>query len=186
MTNQANEGLLSPFLRRQRIGIVKNFLKGKVLDIGAGGGYLAQYVAPNLYVGIEPDDVAIDEAKNSFTSHNFYTQLNNELEKFDTVVALAVIEHVPSPADFLKELKCYLSTNPHSKIVITTPHPAVDWVHYCGAQIGLFSRHANEEHNDLLNKKKLFDIGTSCGLTLIHYKRFLFGANQLAIYKATV
>jgi hypothetical protein len=38
-----------------------------------------------------------------------------------------------------------------------------------GASIGLFSRRASDEHEELLDKTKLYDIGQKAGLQLITY-----------------
>jgi hypothetical protein len=67
--------------------------------------------------------------------------------------------------------------------VCTTPHPKIDWIHDFGASTGFFSKHANEEHEELLDSDRLLDVGHAAGLSLRLYKRFLFGANQLAIYQ---
>ena len=58
----------------------------------------------------------------------------------------------------------------------------MDKIHYLGSRIGLFSRHANEEHEELLNYERLHLAGTRAGLDLVFYKRFLLGGNQLAVF----
>src|SRR3546814_10302750 len=87
------------------------------------------------------------------------------------------------PSVFLATLRKYLSGAPSARIIITTPHPSVDWVHHLGAKFGLFSQHADEEHEELLDEQKLRQAGDTAALELISYKRFLWGANQLAIYR---
>ncbi len=59
----------------------------------------------------------------------------------------------------------------------------MDWVHDIGAKLGLFSSHANEEHQDLLNRKRLVQVGLEAGLALTVYVPFLLGGNQLAVYR---
>jgi len=66
---------------------------------------------------------------------------------------------------------------------VTTPHPSVDWAHVLGAAVELFSKHANEEHEDLLNRAKLEMAGTQAGLELVSYQCFLFGTNQIAVFE---
>jgi len=66
-----------------------------------------------------------------------------------------------------------------ARIVCTTPHPAMDWVHWTGSRIGLFSRSANEEHEDLFNRERLVETGRLAGLRETSYRRFLAGANQV-------
>jgi SAM-dependent methyltransferase len=184
MADQGAEGLLSPFLRRQRFKSASPFLRGRILDVGCGSGGLAELVDPASYVGVEVDEISLNSAKHNYPNHSFRSDLPSVDEKFDTVVSLAVIEHVPEPAIFLNSLSQYLKDDEFARIIITTPHPAVDWIHDIGARIGLFSKHANEEHEELLDKEKIYEIGKESGLTLVNYHRFLFGGNQLAVFQA--
>jgi len=182
MADQGAEGLLSPYLREKRIRAVTPWLKGRILDFGCGVGVLAALVDAEKYLGVERDVFALQQARKQFSKHRFVTDLTEVSEKFDTVVALAVIEHLSEPAPFLFSLAEFLEDSRPSNIVLTTPHPSVDWIHGLGAKIGIFSKHANEEHGDLLNRSHLEKIGQQANLTLYSYSRFLFGANQIAVY----
>lgn len=181
MADQANEGLLSPFLRRKRFAAAKPYLHDRVLDYGCGSGGLANFTDSASYCGVEIDNESLKIARECYPKHRFLSSLPDGCEKFDTVVSLAVIEHVKDPVEFLKSLAIHLNDR-NSKLLVTTPHPAFDWLHDLGAKFGFFSRHANEEHEELLNKTKLELVGKSAGLKLIQYKRFLFGTNQIAIF----
>lgn len=183
MSNQANEGLFSPYLCRQRIKAARPFLQGKILDFGCGAGALAGYVPNDRYCGIDRDHLSIEAARSAYPKHQFNTALSSKEAEFNTIVSLAVIEHVPCPTDFLMMLKSYLAPNENARIVCTTPHPSVEWVHTVGAKIGLFSSAAHEEHETLLNQKVLKTAGEQAGLEMVRYRRFLFGANQIALYK---
>lgn len=182
MADQGAEGLLSPYLRRKRFAAARPFLRGRVLDVGCGTGGLAAFVEPDAYLGVEVDAFSLGRAQAAHPRHRFVSGLSEVDGVFDTVLALAVIEHVPDPAGFLTTLAAHLQRSPHARLVLTTPHPSVDWVHDIGAAVGLFSRHANEEHEELLDKRKLRDVGLAAGLTMKSYRRFLFGANQVASF----
>ena len=182
MADQGSEGILSPFLRRQRFGAVRQYLHGSILDVGCGTGTLAKEVSSDHYLGVEIDSLSLESAIQKFTKHRFQEVLP-DVEKFNTVVSLAVIEHVENPEQFLSELSKRLKSEESARVVITTPHPSMDWVHDFGSAIGLFSQHANEEHEELLDKEKLESAGRHAGLQLVLYKRFLFGANQLAVFE---
>ncbi|HCE91164.1 MAG: hypothetical protein A2Z90_18240 [Burkholderiales bacterium GWA2_64_37] len=182
MADQGSEGLLSPFLRRTRFRAAKKYLKGAVLDVGCGTAGLSRYVEPGKYYGVEVDKTSLEIAKNLHPESKFSSVLEEVVEKFDTVVSLAVIEHVAAPSDFLFQLSTMLKDE-DGLIVITTPHPSVDWVHTLGASIGIFSKHASEEHEDLLDKRALQIAGDKVGLHMIIYERFLMNANQIAVYK---
>lgn len=184
MADQGTEGLLSPFLRQQRLKIATPYLKGRVLDVGCGSGVLAGLVDTKSYLGVEVNEISLNRAKAHFPAHSFQNSLPSIEEKFDTVISLAVIEHVADPLAFLESLVRNLKHDSAARIVITTPHPTAGWVHDMGALIGLFSKHANEEHEELLDQNKLFDLGQRAGLVLFNYQRFLFGVNQLAVFHA--
>lgn len=72
--------------------------------------------------------------------------------------------------------------NENSWIVVTTPRPSVDWVRYAGVAVGLFSKHANEDHEDLLNEASSRKSRQGAGLKLQVYERLFFRANQLAVF----
>lgn len=181
MADQGNEGIFSPFLRDQRIKAVSHLLIGKVLDVGCGTGALADIIPATLYCGVDIDELSLQLAKKLHLNHNFQFVLPPIEEKFNTIVASAVIEHVPNPVSFLYELAQRLGDSTNDSIILTTPHPSMDWIHTLGSRIGFFSRHANEEHNELLNNSRLAEIATKCNLKIKKYKRFLLGANQLVV-----
>ena len=182
MADQGTEGLLSPWLRRKRIAAALPHLRGNVLDVGCGSGALAEHVPANSYTGVDIDRDSLAIANAVYPDHEFRDTLPGADAGFDTIVSLAVIEHVPDPAGFLASLAKRLRSGPDSRIVITTPRPSVDWIHTLGSAIGLFSGHANEEHEELLDQPELERVAKDSGLELALYERFLFNANQLAIF----
>lgn len=182
MANQVN-GLLSPFLRKKRIDAVKIHINGMVLDYGCGVGKLSELIAEKNYIGIDIDLESLNIAKENYVGYKFFN--NNEFDsikknlKFNTIVSMAVIEHVKDPVCFLNNLK--ESLDKEGKIVLTTPHPKADWIHDIGSKIGLFSSHANEEHEELIDKSKMTEIANNAGMKMIVYEKFLFGVNQLIV-----
>ncbi len=175
-------GLLSKFLRKRRISAAHPFLHSPILDIGCGTGHLANFFLADQYVGIDIDQESLAKARELHSSHTFHSTmeaLGNR--KFKCIVALAVIEHVPEPEKFLTGLDQYLL--PEGTFVLTTPHPAYEHLYHWGSQIGLFSRHAEEEHQDEYDLAALRRITRNAQLKIFHYQKFLLGANQLVILK---
>ncbi len=183
MADQGNEGMLSPFLRERRVREAKAHIRGNVLDVGCGSGRLADCVDSGHYLGVEPDGESLDAARLRHPGHLFQRDLPPRSRKFDSIVALAVIEHAPDPLEFLEELSARLDPDPESRIICTTPYPSFDRVHRAGAALGLFSRHAGEEHQQLLGPGELKSLAGKCGLSIALYRRFLLGANQLLVLK---
>lgn len=183
MVDQGSEGLLSPFLRKRRINAARPHLVGNVLDVGCGTGHLADFVRVEFYVGVEVDEESLQTAGLRHPQHNFLPGLPPPGTTFNTVVALAVIEHAPDPLGFLKDLSDRLCPGPESRIVCTTPHPSAGLIHRAGASAGLFSRHASEEHEKLLDRSDFEVMAAQCGLGITRYRRFLLGLNQLCIMR---
>lgn len=174
MADQGAEGLLSPWLRTQRIKAVLPYLQGNVLDFGCGSGALAGHIPYSFYLGVDIDEFSLQKAQLQFPRHRFVSDLQSIDEKFDSVVSLAVIEHVNDPSDFLRRLARCLNKSTQSKLILTTPHPSAEWIHNFGAKFGIFSKHANEEHEDLLDREKLYQAGKKADLNLVFYRRFCF------------
>ena len=177
MPDQVN-GLFSGWLRKRRMNIILPFLKGNILDFGCGTGELAKYVSPDSYFGVDKDTYSIKVAKQAFPSHNFDTQIPED-ELFDTIVLLAVIEHIEDPAGLLEMLTSKLKNN--GKIVLTSPNPSFEFVHSIGSKIGLFSKLAAKEHQQLFDLKAMELTADKSSLYVKSCRRFIFGANQMFI-----
>lgn len=174
-------GVLSGMLRKRRFSIAGPYIRGRVLDFGSHHGPLTALCRPGAYLGVEHDAEFIATARALHPDFSFVTELPREVE-FDTVVALAVIEHVPDPGGILKQLAAVLA--PEGRVVLTTPHPHFEWIHTAGARVGLFSQHAHDDHEDLIDRAAMAGFAASAGLTIETYRRFLFGANQLFVLRA--
>ena len=183
MPDQIN-GKLSPLLRNHRFRAAKPFLAtGRILDIGCGIGLLTSDISADRYLGVDLDRGSVEEARQLHPTYRFLTldefATHDPAEQFDTIIGLAVIEHVPDPKAWLAEMKRRLA--PGGRMVLTTPHPNLEWAHTVGARLGLFSRAASEEHNVLINRKLMARLAADTGLRIQQFKRFLYGANQLFI-----
>ena len=173
-------GLLSPFLRGRRLSAARPFLRGRVLDFGCGVGILGNYVLSTDYVGVDLDRESVEIAARNHAGHRFMLESELDIsEQFDTIVSLAVIEHIADPVALLRRFKRLL--NPGGHIVLTTPNPMLDAVHGLGARIGLFSKEGHQEHVSLLNRASIGALASAVDLELSLYRRFLLGANQLVV-----
>lgn len=57
-------------------------------------------------------------------------------------------------------------------------------MHTAGAKVGVFSHHAHEGHEDLIDRATMEHMLVGTNLRLTTYRRFLFGANQLFVITA--
>lgn len=178
MSNQSSEGILSPFLQNLRIREVKKHLAGQILDIGCGNGALAHFCEPKNYLGFDICAEVIGIAKETHPSYKFTTKFPMG-KRFNTIVLLAVIEHINKPFFFLNTIGNLLENN--GKIIITTPHPGFGCIHTLGSKIQIFSSEANEEHQELINLEKMAVFIENSNLRIVKYHRFMLFANQLFI-----
>lgn len=180
MVLQANEGLLSNFLKKRRFSVAIKYCKEFTLDYGCGDGSFSNYFLVQNYNGYDSDFESLEFAKQSYPKYTFIEKIDLN-KKYDTIVLLAVIEHLNNPVEFLKEISNSLLQNKNSRIVLTTPNKYFDSIHHIGARLGLFSTHAAEEHNIMFNKRDLFDLARKTNLKVVTFKRFLFFVNQLIV-----
>ena len=178
MSDQAKQGLLSPYLQRARIKAALPHISGDVLDIGCGNGALATFVPPERYCGYDRAADTVAAAAQRCPRHAF-SDTPPQRATFDTVVALAVIEHMKDPAAALREWAHYLRDGGH--VVITTPHKSFRLAHEAGSVLGVFSRDAAEEHETMFDRGTLMRLATDVGLKFCVYRRFLLGGNQLCV-----
>ena len=178
MADQAR-GILSPFIRKRRIGAALPHLGGRVLDYGCGTGSLADYFPPDRYFGTDRDEESLITARLHHPGYGFYLPPDIGLleMKFDSIAVLAVLEHVPDRVKFLRMLGGFLAES--GKIVLTTPHPLSGGVHSAGSRLGLFSREAFEEHGSLVDGGEMALLASAAGMVITHSRRFLIGMNQL-------
>src|SRR6266545_6442700 len=124
--NDVRGGVLSPWLQRKRLRMGPAYLRGRVLDYGCGDGQLATVCGPKAYLGVDINLRALDQARAAHPGFRFATSVSGQ-ERFGTVAAFAFIEHVADPGAWLARFASLLE--PDGRIVLTTPHPSMEWAH---------------------------------------------------------
>jgi len=181
--------LLTLYLEKRRNAIAKSYIKGDVLDIGCGSAFVARFLKKEQkYVGIELNTRRVNQLKDRYPECEFYdrdlekTRLNLGKRKFDTILMIAVIEHLVDPKNIILECKKYLKKN--GKLIITTPTSfGNNIVHKLGAKMGLFSRETVNDHKLIYDFESLKQMLASLGLRIVEYRKFEFCCNQLFIIK---
>lgn len=159
----------------------------RVLDLGCGLTDLPSRLSS--YVGCDrsPEILLVQRAR--FPSAVFFEWDFAESDApvglaaqgpFDVVLLLAVLEHVEKPHRLVARAVSLLG--PGGRLVVTTPHPLGRLPLETGAALGLLSPHARDEHETLLGRAALEEAGRSAGVSLVLYRRFLLGLNQLAVF----
>lgn len=98
----------------------------KILEVGAGLGYLTYAIAKEGYdiKGLDISSDAVEKARNQFGDYficeDVFKYGNERPSFFDLVILTEVIEHVPNPINFCKGLSKLLT--PGGKLIISTPN----------------------------------------------------------------
>lgn len=154
---------MEAFLQKKRFKKVLPYLKGNVLDFGGNEGELKKYV------------------QSDYTLVN-YDHSPMENKSFDTIVALAVIEHIPVNEVYRIFKKFKLNKN--GVLFLTTPTPMSKPVLEFLAFLRILDKQNIEEHKHYWNRKEIDVLARSSGFRIKTYKKFQLGFNQYAILES--
>jgi 2-polyprenyl-3-methyl-5-hydroxy-6-metoxy-1,4-benzoquinol methylase len=177
--------ILAPFLQRQRYQAVKPYLIGDILDLGCGYGHLLDLLRPDQgYAGVDADLDVIARTQERHPSRTFYRcDLDHETlsldQTFDTVVMLAILEHLANPENLIEALGRHLK--PGGRAVLTTPTPLGNRIHHFGSHLGLFYIEAAMDHKTIFDRRILKNLLETHGFHVSVYRTFLLGGNQLCV-----
>jgi len=181
-------GLLTRRVQRARLAAALPHVPpgARLLDLGCGLTDLpARFPS---YAGCDRNPVVLDEMRRRYPGVPFAAWDVDAADPpaevlagapYDAVLMLAILEHLPSPARALARIAPLLA--PGGRVLATTPHPLGRLPLEAGARLGLLSRHADEEHETLLDRAALERAAEAAGLAVAAYSRFLAGLNQLAV-----
>lgn len=183
------------FLRHKRSLEVSKLSFGTVLDVGCGPADIIHYFPEKnnvKYVGIDINKQQISNLNKQYPSLDFFwvdvdTQ-NLPLPvltlSFDTVLLIAVIEHLKYPEILLEQLSKIVNCN--GKLIITTATPTGEHVHNILALFGLTSLEAIQEHKTSAHAsystQQLSMLVTPFGFKLEGKYKFEFGLNQVIVF----
>jgi len=173
---------ISLMLSRIRLKKAISFVKpGRVLDAGCGLGMLADLLPDGcIYVGTDMSPEAVRALQDR--GHRAYECDLQHLflpeEPFDSIVSLAVIEHLPEPGEFLT--RCHRMLNDDGVLVLTTPTPMGDRVHHLLQVLGIMGS-VDEFHVSTMSPANLRAVIEDAGYSVTHSRRFQLGMNQIAV-----
>jgi SAM-dependent methyltransferase len=119
--NPIHQRLLKPYT------IIKNQIKGNVLELGCGEGRGIEQVLPvvDSYLGLDKIDEVIQKLKLKYPGAEFKKAVFPpvsfiEQDRFDYIFSFQVIEHIRNDRLFLEEI--YRMLRPGGVAIITTPN----------------------------------------------------------------
>ena len=181
--------LLTPRLQAARYGRIQPHIKGRVLDLGCHRALIYEQHGADLdaYCGVDYDEAIIAENRERFPEVRFEVRHldDDDLdlgETFDTVLMVALIEHLFNQKHVLTQVKEALA--PGGTVVITSPTPiGNDVVHATGSRLGLFAKDATDDHVIVFNRRRLAILADEVGLRLAEHEYFQLRCNQLALLR---
>lgn len=191
MESQIKDGLLSGYLRRQRLQRAAEYVKGpSILDIGCDRGYMIPYLPDSIaYHGVDANPQMLDDARQRYPQHSFQQLMLDAdsvrqlpARQFDSIILVAVVEHLGDPIEVLRRLAEKL--NPAGRIIITSPHRRSHHLLVAMARLGL-ARNDKHEHEHYIDHAEILKLVAQSALTVRISKRFQFGLNQLWVLEKT-
>lgn len=157
-----------------------------VLDVGCADGALFRIGGARIAsgLGIDIRDSESWDGDGQERRVGAFPDVLRRDERFDAVVMLAVVEHVPE-----EELPLWAAAvpeilRPSGRLVITTPSPLVDHILHIGIRLRLIDGIEAHEHHgfDPREVPRIFSVP---GLRLDRQRRFELGLNHLFVFSAT-
>lgn len=182
---------LRKYVGTRRHNAAKDYLEGDILDLGCGGDILLQFINDeSRYVGVDIQDTLLETLKKTHPWCKFYCinlcergKLRDTIQsKFDTITALAVIEHLEDPSVMLAQ--CHDLLKVGGKLVITCPTPRGEKFLQLANTITGMSKESTRPHLHVYSKHELIDLLKAAELIPVVYRKFFFGLNQLIVGSA--
>lgn len=172
------------FMNRRKLRLIASYVplrKARVLDFGCGTGDFAGFLAkarPGWSVaGIEPGESAAQQARERHglaVSESFGAL--PATERFSLVTAWHALEHVPDPAETLREMNLRLVH--HGKLVIALPnYTSYDAEFYGSSWAGLDT----PRHLFHYSPKGIAKLAASCGFRLEEKQGMPFDAFYVSL-----
>lgn len=162
-----------PYIRKNSI----------VADLGCGynGNFLTQ-IAPLIKLGVGYD---VSVAKRNLPKNIVLkkSDLNKIIGKkrnyYDSITALAVLEHVGNPEKFIKNTVLMLKKG--GKLIITTPHRHLKPILELFSVFGIISKNEIEDHKTYFTNNTLRKLLKSQGMKIVRLETFELSFNIFAV-----
>ena len=170
------------FIRRTRVKRVLSLYDAAnvtLVDVGCGRQANVGWVFKKKvkkYIGVDRDIPSLRIDNIHLIKSTAEDMLNHIEEKSaDLIIALAVIEHVKNPREFVQICKKILKEG--GQILITTPAPYADPILKLISKFGIINGDEIAEHNIYFTPQSLSELLESEGFKVLSAKKFLFGLN---------
>lgn len=184
-------GPLDRFMRYIRIqAALPHIIKkspSSLLDVGCGRQAFLGWKLKNVlqsYVGIDSSIVEGEVHNLQFIQRDIFSgmkDLKNRNFVFDSVCALAFIEHIDHPQEFLRN--CWRLLKENGEIILTTPSPKAKPLLNFLSAMKFINKKEIKDHKHYYTPQELYTLLLNSGFRECSSKRFFFRLNTLVIAK---
>jgi SAM-dependent methyltransferase len=171
--------------QRWRIEKARRYVSpgSRVLDVGCADGALFRLLAHRIRdgVGIDPNAPDNTEPRYRLIRASFPEGVK-DLEPFDAVVALAVLEHVPTDKQPAFASACYQALKPGGRVILTVPSPLVDRIVHIEQRLHLADGMELHEHFGF-EPEQTVPLFKRAGLDVVRARSFQLGLNHLFVFR---
>lgn len=156
----------------------------RVLDIGSGDGALFRKLGEKLGsgLGVEPTLKAdLDLGRSQLKAGLFPDAVPPDIEPFDVITMLAVLDHFPEEAYANLGANCARFLNPNGRLVITVPSPLVDRILAVLKGLRLVDGMSLGEHHGYYTERTRTVFAPH--FRLVRHRRFQLGLNNLFVFE---
>ena len=163
-------------LEEERINAVFSYLRGRLLDIGAGPNTLVKRYGNG--VGVDVFDWGGGTVIVENTSHLPFSD-----QSFDTITFIASLNHIPYRHAVLHEARRLL--RPDGRLIITMINPLWGGIGHFLWWYSEDKKRGGMKEGEVggLWKGEILKLCRSAGLCLEVHRRFIFGLNNLYVFK---
>jgi 2-polyprenyl-3-methyl-5-hydroxy-6-metoxy-1,4-benzoquinol methylase len=171
--------------QRWRIAKARRYVAqgSRVLDIGCADGALFRALADRIRDGIGIDPNAVDNNEPPYRLiRGSFPEGTGDLEPFDAIVALAVLEHVPTDKQPAFASACYRLLRPGGHVVLTVPSPLVDRIVHIEQKLHLADGMELHEHFGF-EPEETVPLFREAGLEVVQARSFQLRLNHLFVFR---
>ncbi len=158
-----------------------------MLDLGCGRATMLRYLPrATLYTGVEREPGLVDELRAGHPGHRFVVaDLDGVFpalgERYDTVLLLAVLEHLGNPGEVIR--RCHDLLLPGGSMVITVPTRLGELVHRVLAAARLVNPEVSRAHLWRFDASSLRELFEGLDGEVAVHRLFQLGCNRMVVFR---
>lgn len=164
-------------LEVERLNAVLPYIRGRLLDVGAG---------PNTLVNLYGDGVGVDvhDWGGGITVVENTADLPFEAASFDTITFVACLNHIPYREEALREARRLIK--PDGRLIITMINPILGDFGHAIWWYSEDKKRGGMKEGELggMWKRDIVALCTAAGFSLTDHRRFVYGMNNLFVFES--